>query len=130
MARGRYSQGMPEAPRSRPASFVVLHTLHGHVRARPAAVFAALDARFRPSGSSDSLYLADPAAFLIVAQGGWWYRGEYRVVPDEQGSHVEHVMLNVAKTARSLGRFTGRKVVADAPVAFETLLRQLRLELE
>jgi hypothetical protein len=51
-------------------------------------------------------------------------------VPDEQGSHVEHVMLNVAQTARSLGRFTGRRVVADAPAAFETLLRQLRLELE
>jgi len=121
---------MPEAPRSRPASFVVLHTLRGHVRARPAAVFAALDSRFRPSASSDSLYLADPSAFLIVSQGGWWYRGEYRVVPDERGSHVEHQMLNVAKTARSLGRFTGRKVVDDAPVAFETLLRQLRLELE
>jgi hypothetical protein len=121
---------MPEAPRSRPASFVVLHTLRGHVRARPAAVFAALDARFRPSGASDSLYLADSSAFLIVAQGGWWYRGEYRVVPDEHGSHVEHVMLNVAQTARSLGRFTGRKVVTGAPAAFDTLLRQLRLELE
>ena len=121
---------MPEASRSRPASVVVLHTLRGHVRARPAAVFAALDARFRPSDSSHSLYLADPAAFLIVSQGGWWYRGEYRVVPDERGSHVEHVMLNVAQTARSPGRFTGRRAVLDAPAAFETLLRQLRLELE
>jgi hypothetical protein len=121
---------MPEAPRSRPARFVVLHTFRGHLRARPASVFAALDARFRPSGASDSLYLADSAAFLIVAQGGWWYRGEYRVVPDENGSHVEHVIVNVAQTARSLGMFTGRRVVADAPAAFETLLRQLRLELE
>ena len=121
---------MPEAPRSRPASFVVLHTLRGHVRARPAAVFAALDARFRPSNESGSLYFADPSAFFIVAQGGWWYRAEYRVVPDEQGSHVEHAMLNVAKTARPLGRFIGRRAVADAPAAFQTLLRQLRLELE
>lgn len=121
---------MPDAPRRRPANFVVLHTLRGHVRARPGAVFAALDARFRPRGSSESLYFADPSAFLIVAQGGWWYRGEYRVVPDERGSHVEHVMLNVAQTAKSLGRFTGRKVIADAPARFETLLRQLRLELE
>ncbi len=121
---------MPEAPRSRPASFVVLHTLRGHVRARPAAVFAAIDTRFRPSNESGSLYFADPSAFLIVSQGGWWYRAEYRVVPDEQGSNVEHVMLNVAKTARSLGRFSGRRVVADAPAAFETLLRQLRLELQ
>jgi hypothetical protein len=108
----------------------VLHTLRGHVRARPAAVFAALDARFRPSATSGRLYLADPSAFLIVAQGGWWCRSEYRVVPDERGSHVEHQMLNVAQTARSLSRLTGRRVVADAPAAFETLLRQLRLELE
>ena len=121
---------MPEASRSRPVSFVVLHTLRGHVRARPAAVFAALDARFRPSDESGSLYFADPSAFFIVSQGGWWYRAEYRVVPDEQGSNVEHVMLNVARTARSLGRFSGRRVVANAPVAFETLLRQLRLELQ
>ena len=121
---------MPEAPRSRPASFVVLDTLRGHVRARPAAVFSVLDARFRPSNDSGSLYFADPAAFFIVAQGRWWYRAEYRVVPDEKGSHVEHAMLNVAQTARSLGRFIGRRVVADAPAAFETLLRQLRLELE
>jgi hypothetical protein len=126
----RYSRGMPEAPRSRPASFVVLHTLRGHLRARPAIVFAALDTRFRPSASSGSLYLADPSAFFIVSQGGWWYRAEYRIIPDEHGSHVEHQILNVAQTARSLGRFTGRKVVADAPLAFQTLLRQLRFELE
>jgi hypothetical protein len=121
---------MPEAPRARPASFVVLHSLHGHVRARPAAVYAALDARFRPAESSRSLYLSDPAAFLIVAQGGWWYRGEYRVVPDARGSNVEHVMLNVAQTARRLGPFSGRGVVSAAPAQFETMMRQLRLELE
>ena len=129
-SRGGYSRGMPEASRSRPAGSVVLHALRGHVRARPAAVFAALDARFRPSDNSRTLYLADSSAFLIVSQGRWWCRGEYRVVPDERGSHVEHIMLNVAKTARSLGQFTGRRVVADAPGAFENLLRQLRLELE
>jgi hypothetical protein len=121
---------MPEAPRSRPANYVVLHTLHGHVRSRPAPVFAALDARFRPSDSSGSLYRADPGAFFIVAQGGWWYRAEYRVVPDECGSHVEQVILNIAQTARTLGRFTARRVVERAPGAFQTLLRQLRLELE
>ena len=121
---------MPEAPRSRPAGFVVLDTLRGHVRARPAAVFAALDTRFRPTNEAGSLYFADTSAFFIVAQGGWWSRAEYRVVPDEQGSHVEHVLLDVAQTARFLARFLGRRVVADAPAAFETLLRQLRLELE
>lgn len=121
---------MPEAPRIRPANFVVLDTLRGHVRSRPAAVFAALDARFRPRNDSGNLYFADASAFFIVAQGGWWFRAEYRVVPDEQGSHVEHTILNVAQTAHSLARLIGRRVVADAPAAFETLLRQLRLELE
>lgn len=121
---------MPEAPRRRPESFVVLNTLSGHVRARPAVVFAALDGRFRPSPPSRTEYLADSSAFFIVLQRGRWYRGEYRVVPDEYGSHIEYAMVNIAQTARSLVRFTGRRVVAGAPTAFGTLLRQLRLELE
>lgn len=121
---------MPEAPRARPAGTVVLHSLRGHVRARPAAAFDALDARFRPSGASHSRYLSDPVAFLIVEQGGWWYRGEYRVVPDDRGSNVEYVMLNVATTARWLGPFTGRRVIRGAPAQFDTMMRQLRLELE
>jgi hypothetical protein len=107
---------MPEAPLQRPADAAVLHTLRGHVKALPSAVFDALDARFRPAATSRSLYLARPAAWLIIAQGGWWYRGEYRVVPDATGSNVEHVMFNVART-RWLGAFTGRKVIAEAPAA-------------
>ena len=121
---------MPEAPRARPAGSEVLLTLAGHVRARPARVFDAIDGRMRPSADADSLYTADPAAFLVISQGGWWYRAEYRVVPDERGSNVEHVILNVAQTAHGLGRFTGRRVLRDAPAQFETMLRQLRLELE
>ena len=121
---------MSEALRKRPAGSAVLHSLHGHVRARPKAVFEALDARFRPGVGSRSEYLADSAAFFIVAQGGWWYRGEYRVVPDAEGSNVEHSMLNVAARSRVPGRFTGRRVIDDAPAHFDDLLRQLRLELE
>jgi hypothetical protein len=120
---------MPEAPRARPDTAVVLHSLAGHVRAKPRAVFEALDARFHPGDGSQSFYLADPAAFLIVAQGGWWYRAEYRVVPDEFGSNVEHTLLNIAKQRR-LGRFTGRAVIGATPAQFDRLLRQLRLELE
>lgn len=121
---------MPEAPRTRPERHTVLSTLRGHIRARPKAVFDALDARMRPAGQAESLYLADPAAFLIIAQGGWWYRGEYRIVPDETGSHLEHTIVNVAQRAHRLGATTGRKVLASAPADFEKLLRQLRLELE
>jgi hypothetical protein len=121
---------MPEAPRTRPTGSEVLLSLAGHVRARPARVFEAIDRRMRPSVDSESLYTADPAAFLVISQGGWWYRAEYRVVPDERGSNVEHVILNVAQTARALGRFTGRRVLREAPERFEMMLRQLRLELE
>jgi len=107
----------------------VVHSFAGHLKARPKAVFDALDARLRPGEGGHSLYLADPNAFLIVAQGGWWYRGEYRVVPDEFGSHIEHSMLNVA-AQQKLATFTGRREIKSAPAEFERLLRQLRLELE
>jgi hypothetical protein len=120
---------MPEAPRARPADSVIVRSFAGHVKARPKAVFDALDARFRPAGRSDSLYTADPAAFLIIAQGGWWYRGEYRVVPDALGSNVEHHLLNIAH-ARRLGSVTGRNVIRHAPAQFDRLIRELRLELE
>jgi hypothetical protein len=120
---------MPEAPRARPEDAVSLHAFSAHVRARPKPIFDALDRRFRPVDESGSLYTADPAAFLIIAQGGWWYRGEYRIVPDEHGSNVEHTMLNIARQRR-LGRFTGRRVIEDAPAQFDRLIKELRLELE
>lgn len=56
----------------------------GHVKARPKAVFEALDARLRPGDSAFELYTADAAAFFIIAQGGWWYRGEYGWRPTSQ----------------------------------------------
>ncbi|HAM28211.1 MAG TPA: hypothetical protein DCP11_16370 [Microbacteriaceae bacterium] len=121
---------MREAPRQRPANAELLVSLAGHVKARPKAVFEALDGRLRPADGSQSLYMADSAAFLIVAQGGWWYRGEYRIVPDEKGSNVEHYILNVAQKAPALGRLAGRSVLRDAPAQFERLLRRLRAELE
>jgi len=120
---------MPEAPRTRPSGAVVVHSFAGHLKARPRAVFQALDIRLRPGAGGTSLYLADPNAFLIVAQGGWWYRGEYRVVPDEHGSHLEHTMLNIAPQRR-LASVTGRREIKNAPAEFQRLLRELRLELE
>lgn len=120
---------MTEASRDRPATFTVLHSLSGHIRARPRAVFEALDGRFRPDAGSDGVYRAEPPAFFIVSEGGRWYRGEYRVVPDTDGSNIEHVMLNISPSGRVWG-LGGRRTIAQAPAAFETLLQQLRLELE
>ena len=121
---------MPEAPRERPQNYTLLHSFSGHVKARPRDVFDAIARRFDPGPRSKSLFTADARAYLVISQGGWWYRGEYRVVPDDHGSHVEHVILNVAQRGHRLGAWTGRKVLADAPVEFARLLRQLRLELE
>lgn len=121
---------MPEAPRERPENYTMLHSFSGHVKARPREVFEAIARRLNPGASSGSYFLADARAYLVIAQGGGWYRGEYRVVPDDHGSHVEHVILNVARNGHKLGAWTGRKVIADAPVEFARLLRQLRLELE
>lgn len=108
----------------------MLRSFAGHVRARPAAVFAAIDSRMRPADDAESGYLADPAAFLVVMQGGWWYRGEYRVVPDEAGSNVEHAIVDVAQRARGLSKITARRVLAAAPAEFDALVKALRLELE
>lgn len=121
---------MTEALRRRPASSAVLHCFRGHVRARPRVVFEALDLRLNPGERSESKYFTDASAFLIIAQGGWWYRGEYRVVPDLTGSNIEHIMINIATKTRSLGWLAGRRVIRDAPSVFEKLLRELRLELE
>ncbi len=76
------------------------------------------------------MYTTDPAAFLIITQGDWWYRGEYRLVPDETGSNLEYTILNVAQRARILSHIAARHVLAAAPTGFETLVRGLRRELE
>jgi hypothetical protein len=119
-----------EAPRARPEHGVVLHEARGHLRARPRAVFDAIAARFDPGEGAQSMFTADPAAWLVIVQGGWWYRAEYRVVPDDTGSHLEHTLVNVAETARRLGRSTGRKVGESAPAEFERLRASRRAELE
>lgn len=121
---------MPEASRRRPEHAEVLHVLRGHVRARPRAVFDAIASRIDPGPDAKSHYIADPAAGLVVSEGGWWYRAEYRVIPDESGSHVEHTLLNVAAHGARLGRFTARKLINSAPERFERLLAELRAELQ
>jgi hypothetical protein len=118
---------MPEAPRQRPQQHTVLRTLQGHVRARPAAVFDALVERLR---SVDGYFTADPVASLIIVQGGWWYRAELRVVPDDTGSQVEETIVNVAQRAHWAGPIAGRRVLSDAAATFEQLMVGLRQQLE
>lgn len=121
---------MTEAPRRRPEPHRVLVSLHGHIRARPHEVFQTIARRCDPGERRRSLFLADPRAHLVVSQGGRWYRGEYRVVADDRGSHIVHMIVDISRRQRPLGRFSGRAVVERAPAEFERMLRQLRLELE
>lgn len=93
-------------------------------------MFDAIAERFDPGVNAQSFFTADSAAWLVIVQGGWWYRAEYRIIPDDAGSRVEHALLNVAKTGRRLGRAAGRRVIESAPVDFERLIASLRAELE
>jgi hypothetical protein len=120
---------MPEAPRRRPDNATVLGSFQGHVKARPSAVFDALVQRLRPAGER-GLFTADPVASLVIVQGGWWYRAELRVVPDDTGSRVEETIVNVAQRAHWAGPVVGRRVLAAAPAAFERLVTRLRQQLE
>ncbi|MFF1612116.1 hypothetical protein ACFVYA_30420 [Amycolatopsis sp. NPDC058278] len=37
---------------------------------------------------------------FVAVQGGWWYRGEYRVTADPAGTRVEHRVINAASRGR------------------------------
>lgn len=108
----------------------MLHTFAAHISAEPTAVFAALQGRLNPLPQALYAFLSDPEALLIVAQGSWWFRAEYRVLPDDRGSSLEHVIVNVAQRGEKAALIAGRKVIASAPLAFHDLVKSLRAELE
>lgn len=121
---------MPEAPRSRPEKHTVLSSFAANIKARPDAVFAAAAARLREGTGTVGDYLADPDELLIVVQGGWWYRAEYRIVPDDRGVILEHVLVNVAQRGDKAAPLAGRRAITGAPLAFHDLVKRLRAELE
>lgn len=121
---------MAEALRERPEGSIVLLRLGAHIEARPKPVLEAIERILDPGQDAHSGFLADHKRSLIVAQGGWWYRAEYRVVPDDKGSHVEHVLVNTSGRETRFGKPVGRKQVAAAPAEFERLITRLREELE
>lgn len=121
---------MAEAPHERPEGSIVLARFESHVAARPQPVFEAVARILNPGDDARSDFLADPRRSLIVAQGGWWYRAEYRVVPDDEGSHVEHCLVNTSGRENRFGRPVGHKLVEKAPEEFHRLIARLRQELE
>jgi hypothetical protein len=93
-------------------------------------VFDALVRRVARVPSKASMVLIDAADRLVVLQGEWWYRGEWRVSVDPAGSDVDYTIVNVAQRGRWAGRLTARKALRQAPADFDALAAALRSELE
>jgi hypothetical protein len=122
---------MTDAPLDLPAKHTVLRSFAGHLDADPGAVFTVLSRLLRPGDEAGGHFLADPGWRLIVVQGDWWYRGEYRVLAEDGssdgggaagGSRIEYEIINVAQRMHWAGAITGRGVVSAAPAAFRRLL--------
>lgn len=109
----------------RPRKHTELRAYAGVVPGSPDAVFAALCARLE---GAEGHFAADPVTRRIVQQGDWWYRGEYRVVPEAAGSRVEFEIVNVAQGAHLLAPITGRDVLRASPGVFAQLLGELEDE--
>jgi len=116
---------VPGAPIERPPHGTVLRRFAGTVAAPPSAVFDAVLARVRPTSPEGGGFASDPITGLVVVQGGWWYRAEYRVSADPGGSRLELTLVNVATPAHWLGPLTGRAVLRASPAAFERLIAEL-----
>lgn len=117
------------APLDPPPKHTVLRSFAGHLDSSPDDVYALLAKHLRPGDETGEHFLADPIGRLVVVEGDWWYRGEYRVLPEDGGSRIEHEVINVAQVAHWAGAITGRSVVAGAGSAFQRLLSDLDAEL-
>jgi hypothetical protein len=121
---------MTDAPLDLPAKHTVLRSFAGHLDADPDGVFEVLARLLMPGDEAGGHFLADPGRRLVVVQGDWWYRGEYRVLSGDDsagdgnnaGSRIEYEIINVAQKAHWAGTLTGRGVVRGAPAAFQRLL--------
>ena len=117
---------VPGAPLERPARGTPLRSFAGTVSAAPDAVFAEVLRRVAPASPEGGNLSTDPVRRLIVVQGGWWYRGEWRITADGTGSRIEYEIVNVAEPAHWAGPLTGRSVLRAAPAAFSALLHELK----
>jgi len=102
---------MADAPKERPAKHTVLREFEGTVAAPPETVLAAL-----PGTRYGS---------MVIEQGEWWYRAEYRVTAAGHGSRVELTIVNVAQSAHWAAPIAGRNELRWAERAFTELLRSL-----
>ncbi|MET8845867.1 hypothetical protein [Amycolatopsis sp. NPDC004625] len=71
----------------------------GVVARPPGEVFERLR-RWLAGGGHPMRMDVDRSQGFVAVQGGWWYRGEYRVTADPGGSRVEHRVVNAASWGR------------------------------
>ncbi|GGO22786.1 hypothetical protein [Microbispora bryophytorum] len=98
-------RGVVEAPVERVAA-LLLRVRPGPVGRDNCLPFAAHGGTL--TGGPDRFVLAAPGHAmtvevgpdLLAAQGGWWYRGEYRLAPDPSGTLLVHQVRNVAERLR------------------------------
>ncbi|MBC7442634.1 MAG: hypothetical protein H7311_08960 [Ramlibacter sp.] len=117
---------MTDAPPALPERHTVLRSFAGHLEAGPDVVFRRLRAALTPGDEVGGALYADTDQRLIVLRRGWWYRGEYRVLPeDETGSLVQYEIINVAQAMPWAGAWAAASVLRAAPRAFQALLTGL-----
>ena len=113
---------MTDAQLHPPGRHTVLRSFAGHLDAEPDAVYARLEAALAAGDEAASHVAIDPARRLIVVEGDWWYRGEYRVLPEDSGALVQYEIINAAQFAHPVAGWAARSVLAGAPAAFGRLL--------
>lgn len=117
---------MTDAQPRPPGRHTVLRSFAGHLDAEPDAVYARLESALAAGDEVASHVATDPALRLVVVEGDWWYRGEYRVLPEESGALVQYEIINAARFAHPVAGWAARSVLAAAPVAFGRLLTAIQ----
>lgn len=99
----------------------------GVVARPPGEVFEAVRRAVTGGGYPMRTEIDRERGFLAV-QGGWWYRGEYRVTADPAGARVEHRVVNAATWGRWGVPLANRFFLgfrARTAVAFVRMLEEL-----
>lgn len=112
---------------ARPVQSTVLRQHESVIDAPVAAVIAAVSKAVDPG--SESSFAVDEPAGLVVVQGGWWYRAEYRITADPAGSRVALTILNVANPAHWAGPITGRAALRSSASDFGDVISRVRASL-
>lgn len=78
------------APLERPDHGTVLRSFAGTVHVSPDVAYEKLAVALAPTSAEDGSFSVDPVQRLLVQQGGWWYRAEYRVAQTQGGEVARH----------------------------------------